>query len=789
MLKFIATAIAAISSLGKDGDDTSKPNVHIIEQEKNVEVANPVDDILPASLYNFAKTISDEVHVTNKHEWYVENLSSNEENHDSDDLNQTALVPIQVTPFFNALGTASSNLAESAKKSIDNERREKLEIMRDKDEAHIERKQVMNDVLGKIGNVASKTRDGLLAILTPFLPSGFLFSTAFILDKINDVLPKGTTLSDITNTFEHIQTTVARVAVSFGKLPGGFSRVSTGGTIRGLFPSTPLAIQNTMNLTSKISLANSRFAKYMPFLNRANSFFLMLSGSTDTMMARLAKWTSGLGSWFASRLRSVAKKFVKWILIVEAFRAMINALQMKILGSITEEEWHERNREQINNIIRIFGAPFLVTALFAAAGTVVPVLGNLGGGAAGLITGIILGDDVFRILKIETLISGIYNWFFLGDMSKLKSYIPQLIKELGVRIPILIAESVKDAAVNTVTNISDIITGNREIRTVDQEYVLDKYGQTSNSTLIHKASEGIGTDESAILYAFRNVKTVNDYNAIKSSFESSVLPDYNRNRLFGKIDTMEDYLKSELSSRQYEQLQSRIQTQITNNTLSGSDISNPLSTADVSYSSIETIDRKYNGLSKVAMMRDIVGDGLFNIKESESDLYAVVKNMTSGEYETIRTEYKKLYDKDLTESIRESFGENVSNNVFTILRHNETVNRESITNNALSSSANPLSTADVTYSSIETVNRESITNSAEIVNPTIVRNDAQLSIQNQRITPTKKERPIIIMNTGQNRVSQYVRQPRSGSEGESDIVSAGPSRSTTDSFIQYGFVT
>lgn len=762
MLPFITAAISAISSLSKESDDAHKPNnVHIIEPEKNIEVAKPVDDVLTSGLYNFAKTIGDEVNVTNKHDWYIENINPDDVN--AVDLKQQPqLVPIQVTPFFNALATASSNLEESVKKSVDNERRENLERMRDEDEAKIERKQVMDDILGKIGNVAHKTKDGLLSLLAPFLPAGALFATGFILDKINSVLPRGTTLSDITNTFEHMQTTVARVAGGVGKLTAGFSKVSAiaTGTIRGLFPSTPLAIRNTIDFTSKISLTNGRFARHMPFLNAANSFFLMLSRSTNSMMARLAQWTSNLGPWFESRLKSVAKKVIKWVLIIEAMRAMINALQMKILGAITEEEWHNRNREQINNIIRILGAPFLVMALFAAAGNMgVPILGGLGGGAAGLITGILLGDDLFRILKLEILIGGIYDWLVLGDKTKIKSFIPQLIDELVVRIPKLIAESVKEATVNTVTDISDIITRNREIKTVDQEYVLEKYGQTTNATLIHKASEGIGTDESAILHAFRDVKSVRDYNAIKSSFESSVLPEYNRNRLFGigKIDTMEDYLKSELSPRQYEQLQSRIQTQITNNTLSGGDIIDPLSAINVSYSSVETINRKYDGLTKVAIMRDIVGDGLFNIKESESDLYSVVKDITPGEYENIRTQYNTLYRKDLTESIRESFGETVLNNAIAIMNNNEVVNREAIMNNS------------------------------EIVNRPVVQNNILSNIQN--VTPTKKERPIIIMNTGQNRVSQYVRQPRSGSEGESDIVSAGPSRSTTDSFIQYGFVT
>lgn len=105
----------------------------------------------------------------------------------------------------------------------------------------------------------------------------------------------------------------------------------------------------------------------------------------------------------------------------------------------------------------------------------------------------------------------------------------------------------------------------RKDRISTDEEIAEKYGDDiESSELLMKAGEGMGTDENAILYAFRNIDTPEKYISLKTDFEENALTEINKKRTRPYF-TMEQYLRSELSEGEYKKLQNQVTQQMVSN--------------------------------------------------------------------------------------------------------------------------------------------------------------------------------------------------------------------------------
>jgi hypothetical protein len=232
------------------------------------------------------------------------------------------------------------------------------------------------------------------------------------------------------------------------------------------------------------------------------------------------------------------------------------------MGSIDESEFHKRTKEQIGEIVKILGVPYLLMVLFGFLGTTVPIIGNAAGAAAGFITGVLLGDKVYQILSIQTLVDGLYDMFLLDDTTKIKQFIPAVIDGLTNELPRLI----KAQAAESFERATSFFDPDNAMQMDTAEEIKSKFGEDAgNLEILERATVGAGTDEGALAYAFREIKTTSDYLAFKNRFENEFMPEYNDGRIFGRVGSMEEYLQKELRPVQYEQLAEQIKSQIAEN--------------------------------------------------------------------------------------------------------------------------------------------------------------------------------------------------------------------------------
>lgn len=466
----------------------------------------------------------------------------------------------QTTVLLN-LKTAAMGLNGAVKDSMDQERRAELEEKRDKDEENIEKRGIGNmarNVFGRVSNFAGRIKDGILAALLPFLTPAALFGTSFALEQAQEFLPeeaKALEFEDVLNIVNTVEEKVAGVAAAFIGLAQGRNVANVATKI----PTIQRAGTAVAQVVSKLNPGSAVYARFLPALQRVQSFFARISKLTGGITAAATKWLSGLGQGAADKLRKFGRGVLKWYLIFEAFQLMITAAQLLIMGTIDEAEFHKRAKAQIAQIVRVLGAPYLLMVIFGFLGTVVPLLGNAVGAVAGFIAGLFLGDKAFEILKLETLSNGLYNWFFLDDTTELKSFPPALLRGLAIELPALLGQAIAENY-ERVTAIADSVIADRM---ATEEEITSKFGaDASDLDILRQATEGGGTDENALLYAFRNIKSTSDYLAFKDKFETQFLPEYNKDKTLGKVDTMEEYLRKELLTDEYEQLVNQVRAQI-----------------------------------------------------------------------------------------------------------------------------------------------------------------------------------------------------------------------------------
>ena len=543
------------------------------QEERAKNTPPPITTETPKAVAGFAAMVQKEVAIAQQ----VENEEQKNRIYSGLEREST------VGALLKGLRRSAFLLQRDAQEAIDAAQKRRLEYARQQDE---ERAEGLGDIFGKgyarVAEFTGKVKDGILAALTPFMTPALLFGGAYLANQINDLLPERFRANSIEDVLVAVDTAAEKISQIAGV--AGITSVAnrlgkaTKSSLAALgIVKPPISAPVSAAAQAAVGKVKPGAAKYQKFLSKiqgAQVWFAKLQNSTNGIIAKASQWMARLPAKLSSILQKGMKKVLKWFLIFEILTALYNATQALVLGTITEAEWHTKNKEQIVKLLRIFGGPFVVMAIFAGlsafvstfiGGPLGSILGALSGGVAGLVVGIILGDTVFDILKLPMLVEGFYDMIVFGKWDKLKSFIPTLLKSVTVELPKMLLKYATDAAKAVGSTIVNLATGADRIAT--EEEISAEYGDDiSTAELLRSAGEGMGTDENAILYAFKDIDTPEKYLELKKQFEENVLPDINEGRTQrGQFYSMEQYLRGELSEGEYNKLRSQVTQQMVRN--------------------------------------------------------------------------------------------------------------------------------------------------------------------------------------------------------------------------------
>lgn len=468
------------------------------------------------------------------------------------------------------IGSAANVLEKDAKDNLDKQRQYELNRKREEEEQQLEGSGVFSKIGGKLSEYGSNLKNGILAALTPFVAPALLFAGSFAVEKLG--LGKDGEEVDVEEVLETTRNSMERITQAATQ---GAMRTTAAGLVRGGSTIAAAAGQGSSAaagqraatlIAGQVNPVNAKYKKYLANIRNARAWLYRLSKSSSGIVSKASAWLANLPKSIRSVLGKAAKRIVRWVIILEIFDAIYNSTQALVLNSITKEEWHKRNKEQIYKLVRLFGAPVLGMMILGLAGSPVPVLGNIVGTLAGFIIGVILGESLFYIVNMEAAVSALYDAFVLGKWSSLAGYGPALIKRIAIELPKLLASAaasvLKKLTVSPLKIAADFVTSDRMATT---EEIKTKYGENIDSAeLLFKAGEGLGTDENAILYAFKDINTPEKYTTFKKEFEEKYIPEYNKGVMFD-VDTMEEYLQKELGRGEYNQLKTQIAQQMKQN--------------------------------------------------------------------------------------------------------------------------------------------------------------------------------------------------------------------------------
>jgi len=465
------------------------------------------------------------------------------------------------TSILLKIRSASMGLNETVKESIDTERQNELELQRDIDEEQVERKGIgerTQKVFGKLKDYAENTGSLLKEYITKFGIPLALISAPSLVSRIGDETGIGDEMPEMTlGEIGEIVRDTSETAAGIGS--------SILGAIRGS------ATKQARILSS--FTGRKRNLQYLKNIAAARSYFTSLKNSASSIQRQIGRAALAFPPGLKNLVNKGAKLPRAFFTGIVIFEAMFLLFELYVSGLMPEDEFDRKMKGKISELIRVLGAPWFTAFIFGMVGTTAMGFGALVGAALGLLAGILLGDFVFELLGMETLVDAMYEAFVRGDYSKLKEAPGKIMNEM----PDVIGEYVENViqqANESIENITTAVTGD-EI--ASQELIDRRYGEnaTRESILLRASGQGRGLpfgigfdDEDAILYVFKDVETPNDYLAIKEKFENETLPEYNEEiRGFDapEYETMEGYLSDVLSASEYRQLKNQIRTQVSGN--------------------------------------------------------------------------------------------------------------------------------------------------------------------------------------------------------------------------------
>jgi hypothetical protein len=372
--------------------------------------------------------------------------------------------------------------------------------------------------------------------------------------------------------------TIDAVHENYVEATVGLMAAKNAGAVKTIAVGTAIAASQIKEAAPLKNLTQAVMTKSEPVTRRANAVMSSIKDirpnptvakivvglkTMSQFLASFGKSVAGptlssasniLGPFFAKAgivLKGLLAKPVKWYLIVETIMLTISMGEAYILNPSPEGEkaFHENVKLTFNRIIDMIGGTYvgayIGVAMGASIGTAVfPVIGTVAGTLLGAIFGIMVGDTLFQILPIDSIVNASYDYFIRGDKSafnslgrKMQSHV---MKELS---------KVADGLANTV----DIVTGGG-IEMATTEDIVAEYGNITPVQLIEQATSGLGTDENAIAFALKDIKSKVEMNAFSEVYKAET-----------GID-LDERLQEELSVQEYVKLKQQINRQFATST-------------------------------------------------------------------------------------------------------------------------------------------------------------------------------------------------------------------------------
>lgn len=453
------------------------------------------------------------------------------------------------TAILLRLRAASMGLNDTVKEAIDTDRQNELQLKRDIDEEQIERKGIGNvarNVFGKLRDYAENTGNLLKEYISKFgLPLALLAAPGLIPEDVPGVDPDMTLDDVLSNIRDTTKSITPMTSATLGATAGARSRAAR---IVSSFSG------RRQNLQALQAMRTAR--EYFSDLRNSQSRIAQQLGRAATTMPRSIQRALNIA------LKTPARLFAGMV----AIESMMLIIEFYASGLMSEQERDKRMKEKITELVNVIGMPWLLAFVFGAIGTKATLFGTFIGAIAGFLAGVLLADSASEIFSTQRQVDALYDAFVHGNWSKLKS----VYAEIAAAVPGIVGQKIDELSKAVVQRIDTMLTPTM----ATEEQIRTRFGAGASAAdiLFRSSAEGregstIGfTDESAILYAFKDVDTPEKYHNIKKKFEEEFLPKYNK--VVGdknSIDTMEEYLDRELSTNEYDIVKDNLRIQVLNN--------------------------------------------------------------------------------------------------------------------------------------------------------------------------------------------------------------------------------
>ena len=319
----------------------------------------------------------------------------------------------------------------------EHERRESLDRKRKASEDNIEKKNRSRLFTGAKEFVEAKA-GGVQKAIKAALGAASLIAAGVISEAMADV-EQGIELPNV-ESLDIGSMTLPELTEEIGYGIVNYSAAAAGATVgAGLTPETKKgrsrsrsrSRSTTPNVETPSPSSTASAAGGVSQANNKAGFFKRqldkMMRHADSFKSRIRSITGTVSNWFSKlkgfgRLvtRFVTRLGVAIVAVIELFRFVRNQIEFFATGEITEEEFHDLNKEQMNRVIGRIGLPVIFGVLGGSLGSVVPVLGNISGFAIGVIAGM-FAETAYTTLGGDRIMEAVYDSLFIGEDAPMKA--------------------------------------------------------------------------------------------------------------------------------------------------------------------------------------------------------------------------------------------------------------------------------------------------------------------------------------------------------------------------------
>lgn len=264
--------------------------------------------------------------------------------------------------------------------------------------------------------------------------------------------------------------------------------------VKPLSPTGASAPTGTGAAAGKMGKGSKEGSAFMKMLQKFQGIVKSVQSGSKKIIEGAKTYLMKFGSTGSALIQKIGRFVVKWFLIIEAITFMIRSTELYMFGSITKDEWHKGNKEQINTICKLFGPMWLLCLL----GTLSPIPG---GAIMGFVIGLFYGDEIYDAIAFDQVVAALYDCLVTMSFQPLIDMFKRFYDWFMNELPKILGEKVK-AAGQYMQGI-DVIA--------EQEDIQEEYGTTSNlGKIALEATDtflGMGVDENALLYVADNINS------------------------------------------------------------------------------------------------------------------------------------------------------------------------------------------------------------------------------------------------------------------------------------------